>query len=228
MKRTSTMIRCISVLALTGLLLTGLVATAAAHENREVEGEFNFVVGFSNEPAYVNQMNGLELRIFYLNGDDEEPVEGAEQSLQAEIQYGGESQELELRGVFGEPGHYTADVIPTSTGAYTFQITGDIDGTEIDETFTGGPDTFSEVAAIGELQFPANGEGNGDSSSADGTDQTAAIAIAGVVAGLLGLVAGGAAYYKVSSAGGPNPAQKRREQRIAQQRQQQQQGAQES
>jgi hypothetical protein len=214
MKRAGTYVRRITALALTGLLLAGLAATASAHESREVAGEFNFVVGFTGEPAFVDQMNGLDLRISYLNGDEEEPVEGAEETLNAEIQFGGESRELELRGVYNQPGHYTADILPTETGTYSFQITGDIDGTEIDETFEGGPDTFSEVAATDELAFPG-----GSNSAGDGSDQAAAFGIAGVVAGLLGLAAGGAAYYKVSNTGGKqqNPAQQRREQRQAQQ-----------
>jgi hypothetical protein len=232
MPRTSTLIRRISALVITGLLLAGLVATTSAHETREVEGEFEFVVGFMNEPAYVNEMNGLDLRIFYLNGDghsddgdesddqyasDAEPVENAHETLRAAIQFGGESHELDLRAVWGQPGHYTADVIPTATGAYTFQITGEIDGVQVNETFSAGPDTFSEIESRDELEFPAS-----SGSSSSDTNQIAAFGIAGVVAGLLGLVAGGAAYYKVSNPGGAkmNPAQRRREQQKAQQQKQ--------
>lgn len=217
MKRSMSTARRLITLALAGLLLVGLTSTVSAHETREVEGEFEFVVGFANEPAYVNQMNGLSLAITSLDG--EEPVEGAEESLNAQVQFAGESQDLELRAVWGEPGSYIADVIPTSTGAYTFQVTGEIDGVEIDESFQGGPDTFSEVAATDELEFPET-----SSASAGASDQTAAFGIAGVVAGLLGLVAGVAAYYKVSNPGGnKNPAQQRREQKLVERTRQEQQ-----
>jgi hypothetical protein len=233
MPRTSTLIRRMGALAIAGLLLAGLVATTSAHETREVEGEFEFVVGFMTEPAYVDEMNGLDLRISYLNGDDAaeddeaeaddqyasdaQPVENAQETLRAAIQFGGDSQELDLRAVWGQPGHYTADVIPTVTGAYSFQITGEIDGVQINETFSAGPDTFSEIEPRAALEFP---ESAGSSSTDD--NQIAAFGIAGIVAGLLGLVAGGAAYYKVSNPGGAkmNPAQRRREQQKAQQQKQ--------
>ena len=220
-------------------LATGLLSTASAHETREVEGEFQFVVGFMNEPAYVNEINGLDLRISYLNGggdsqDEQEgddhddngdshpsdaaPVENAEATLRVQVQYGDETRELDLRGVWGQPGHYTADVIPTQTGTYNFQIVGEIDGVEVNEIFRGSPDTFSEVESRDALEFPEEVP-----QTADDTDQATAFGIAGVVAGLLGLLAGGAAYYKVSNAGGkPNPAQQRREQRLAEQRENEQ------
>jgi hypothetical protein len=234
MRRTSTMIRIASALAIAGLLLAGLALTATAHETREVEDEFEFVVGYTTEPAYVGQMNGLDLRIFYLNGDghsrdddhndaddqyasDAQPVEGAEETLRAAIQFGGESKELDLRAVWGQPGHYTADVVPTSTGAYSFQITGEIDGVDVTETFSAGPDTFSEIESTDELNFPS-GRSSDDEG---GADQATAIAIAGVVAGLLGLAVGGVALYKVTDSGKPNPAQQRREAKKQQQQKRQ-------
>ena len=68
--------------------------------------------------------------------------------------YGDESMTLELEPVFNQPGHYRAIFFPTAIGAYTFHITGEIDGNEIDEEFTSGPETFSEVEPIEPLQFP--------------------------------------------------------------------------
>jgi hypothetical protein len=249
MTRNSTMIRRITATALAGLLLAGVVLTTSAHETREVEGEFEFVVGFMNEPAYVNQMNGIDLRINRIGGDAEshnddnhnddahdddqhangdhdhgsgEPVEGAHETLNATIIFGDQSMDVDLRPVWGQPGAYTADVMPTETGTYSFQFAGEIDGVQIDETFQGGPDTFSEVNSTDELNFPSSdASGGGDAGE---TDQATAIAIAGVVAGLLGLAVGGAALYKVTNSGEPNPAQQRREQRRAQQKQSDEQG----
>lgn len=242
MKQTSTMMRRMTVVGLVALLLAGLSSVTSAHETREVEGEFEFVVGFMTEPAYVNEKNGLDLRISYLNGaghshdddaddhdhgeaDDQyatesEPVENAHETLRAAIQYADETMELDLRAVWGQPGHYTADVIPTATGAYSFQIIGEIDGVEINETFRAGPDTFSEIEPRAALEFPES-----TTPSDGGSDQAAAFGIAGVVAGLLGLVAGGAAYYKVSNPDGgkKSPAQRRREEKLAEQRKQQRQ-----
>lgn len=220
----------LGILVVGVMLFAGMPESAGAHETREVEDEFEFVVGFTNEPAYVNEMNGLELRISYLNGGEEQtdddqnedqdgseasPVEGAHQTLEAQIQFAGETRDLELREVWDEPGAYTADVIPTETGAYSFQIMGEIDGTEINETFTAGPDTFSEIEPRTALEFPGNGEGD----VAGGSGQTAAFGIAGVTAGLIGLALGGAALYKVSTTGEPTPAQRRRQQKQAEQKQ---------
>jgi hypothetical protein len=183
------------------LLLAAIGSTALAHEHREV-GDFEFVVGFMNEPAYVNELNGIDLRI--TRGDD--PVENAHETLRAAIIFGEEVMEVDLRPVWGQPGAYTADVIPTTTGTYSFQFIGEIDGQEINETFRGGPDTFSEVEDRAALEFPAD-----PPQVAGETDQAMAIGIAGVVAGLLGLIMGAAAYFKVSS----TPAR----QRTAQQQQ---------
>ncbi len=235
MKRHTSAIRRITVVATAALLLVTLAATVSAHETREVEEEFEFVVGFMNEPAYVNQMNGIDLRISYLDGDhdhddengddhdhdhgaaddqyasDDPPVENAHQTLNATITHGEDSMDVELRPVWGQPGAYTADVIPTTPGTYRFHFHGEIDGITIDETFTGGPDTFSEVASTDELEFPEGG-----AMAATDSNQAAAMGIAGVVAGLLGLLVGGVAYFKVSGSQ-KSPAQQRREARIAEQ-----------
>lgn len=185
-------------------LAAGFTGGASAHETREVDG-ITFTVGFSNEPAYVNEMNGLELQLAQGEGDDAEPIEGAEQSLDATINFGEDTRDLELRAVFNEPGSYTADVIPTETGAYTFHITGEVDGVEIDESFQSGPDTFSEVNARDTLEFP------GGEASASDDDQAAAFGIAGVAAGLLGLVAGVAGYYKATNNASSHTAGQRRQ-----------------
>ncbi len=222
----------VGILAVAGLLFASLPGSASAHETREVEGEFEFVVGFMNEPAYVNEMNGIDLRISHLNGhednhDDEgddhghnggEPVLNAHETLDATIIFGDQTMDVELRPVWGEDGAYTADILPTRTGTYSFRFHGEIDGVEVDETFQGGPDTFSEVESTNDLAFPEAATGD----LATDADQTDAIAIAAIAAGLLGLAVGGAALYKVSNAGEPSPAQRRREAKQAQQQRQQQ------
>jgi glucose-6-phosphate isomerase len=56
--------------------------------------------------------------------------------------------------VFGEPGEYRADFVPSQPGKYTFHFTGTIDGEEIDEEMTSGPDTFSVVEDAASASFP--------------------------------------------------------------------------
>jgi hypothetical protein len=68
---------------------------------------------------------------------------------------------------------------------------------EVDESFTSGPETFSEIEAVDDIAFPAVAS-EGDSTSAatadaqDAADSARTLAIGGIIVGLLGLVAGGA------------------------------------
>jgi len=179
------------------MLLLGLAATASAHEHREV-GDYELTVGFTGEPALVNEPNGLDLRVQLGHGDDGTPVEGLQDTLDAEISFAGETKELELRARFGQPGAYTSDIIPTAEGAYTFRIVGTIEGMEIDETFTSGPETFAEVQSTDEIAFPAVETGADDGSSSavseaqDTADSARTLAIIGIIVGVLGLAAGAA------------------------------------
>jgi hypothetical protein len=149
----------LGLVTVVALLLPALVT---AHEHREVAGgQYELTVGFLNEPAFVNQQNGLSLRVVALAGDGATapadagtPVEGLTDTVEATVIYGDQEMELELEPVFNDPGHYRAIFFPTAPGAYTFHITGEIEGSEIDETFTSGPETFSEVEPIEPYQFP--------------------------------------------------------------------------
>ena len=86
------------------------------------------------------------------------PVEGLEQTLQVEITHvpTGVSRMVDLRPVFGKPGDYTADLIPTAQGVYEIRVFGAIEDIEIDETFIsqGGGGNFSDVLPATELHFP--------------------------------------------------------------------------
>ncbi len=150
---------------------------ARAHEHRDV-GDYSLVVGFLNEPALVGEPNGLFLSVSKhaegtgpSNGaehaDEGEhseeggeeggtPVEGLEETLQAEVIIGGgaETMPLELEPLFGQPGAYVAHFIPTRVGDYSFRIFGSIEGMDVDERFDSGPETFSSVNDVADLQFP--------------------------------------------------------------------------
>ena len=213
----------IAILASAFVVAGGLFSTdsALAHEHRAV-GNYEFVVGWLNEPALAYEPNGLDLRVsFFPNGVPEiteeneaeaeaaaQPVEGLEETLQAEIIAGGGAQtrELTLEPAFGEEGAYESPLIPTVPGDYSFHIFGKIKDQDIDETFSSGPETFGVIEDPSEVQFPeklpSNAElqtevdalGNGDSSSASSSDDTArALGIVGIIVGVLGLGAGGLA-----------------------------------
>jgi hypothetical protein len=136
-------------LALVLVLLSLL--PVAAHEGREV-GEFLITFGWRVEPAYTELLNGPELSI--VEHDSEAPVEGLESTLQLEVSFGPASRVLALRPVFGEPGRYTADLIPTQPGDYTFRLTGLIGDVEVDETFTSADGEFSTVEPVADIRFP--------------------------------------------------------------------------
>jgi len=114
------------------------------------------VVGFAIEPAYEGQKNGVELRVSEGEGDAAVPVEGLQETLQVEVTHveSGISQIMPLRAVFGSPGRYTNDWIPSMPGAYRFRFFGTIGEVTVDESFESGPDTFGSVEPAAELYFP--------------------------------------------------------------------------
>lgn len=178
--------------AVLSAVLTTLVGIGAtlAHETREV-GELTFVVGFLDEPVYSGQKSGLDLRI----SRGEEPVEGAEESLEAEVTFSGQSRVLEVAPVFGQPGAYRSVFFPTAAGPYTFHVFGEVNGQAVDESFTSGPDTFGEVQDVTGGQFPvvlpAAGDTARDAEAGANAATTATIALvvggAGLIAGLVAL-----------------------------------------
>ncbi len=170
--------------------LLALPAVALAHEVRQV-GDYQFVVGFMGEPVFTDQKSGLEFQVTR----GEEPVEGLEESLEAEVIFQGQARNLQLEPRFGEPGWYQSVFFPTAAGPYTFHISGEIEGQAIDESFTSGPDTFGEVqdATSGQfpVAFPATGDLVRDAEAGAAASTTATIALvlggAGLLAGLVAL-----------------------------------------
>lgn len=185
-------------IAVLGALLTMLAGTGTvlAHETREV-GDHTITVGFIDEPVYTGQKSGLEFRV--MRG--EEPVEGLEESLEAEVSFDGQSRDLPLATRFGQPGWYQSVFFPTAAGPYTFRIFGEIEGAPFDESFTSGEDTFNEVQDVAGGQFPvvlpAAGDTARDAEAGAAAATTATIALVLGGAGLLtGLVAVGLALAR--------------------------------
>ena len=166
---------------------------ALAHERREV-GRYTLVVGFLNEPALADQPNGVDLRV--TNTETKEPVNGVEQSLSVEVMAGGRTLPLKLRAVFGQPGKYAADFVPTRPGQYTFRFVGHIEGTPVDQRFESGPGRFNDVESVAGLQFPERGISTVEASQQLQALQAQAaqaqlVGFAGLAVGILGLLAGG-------------------------------------
>jgi hypothetical protein len=178
--------------AVLSVALVALTAGGAvAHEEREV-GDHTFVVGFIDEPVFTGQKSGLE---FLVSHSGEEPVEGLEETLQAQVTFGSETRDLEISPRFGEPGAYQSVFFPTAAGPYTFRIFGEVEGEAIDESFTSGPEGFGEVEELAGGQFPvqfpstADVVSDAESGAAAATQATIALvlAIIGLLAGLVAL-----------------------------------------
>jgi hypothetical protein len=183
------------------LLIPFTLSTALAHGHTTV-GDYELVIGFHNEPAYQSEPNGLDL--FVTNTKTGEKVNDLADTLKVELLFGSTKKELTIRPQWGEDGAYTADVLPTVAGDYTWHIWGDIKGTPVDVSMTSSPETFSAIRGKAEVAFPAAeatpAELQAQVAAAQQSAQMAlivgaagaALGVAGIVVGFLGLRARGA------------------------------------
>lgn len=162
---------------------------ALGHERRVV-GPYTFVVGWLNEPAYVNAMNSLDLTVTETTGA--KAVEGLDKTLKADVTFGGSStpQPLTLAARFGQPGKYSGFVLPTKVGEYIFHIVGTVGTMNVDEKFESGPGRFGSIESTDPLQYPAKVVPNADLGAR--LDQLQTLVIAGIVLGGLALLASAA------------------------------------
>jgi hypothetical protein len=178
-------------------LMTGLWMTqpVSAHERRKIGGgKYEVEVGWDKEPTLANQSNAATIMIYQADGKT--IVEGAEKTLHIKIAFGGgEPKEFPLKATWGKPGYYVANIIPTRAGSYLFTFTGTIDGTPIEETFESGPGRFADVASSDDLYFPSIASTTAELKAIrDEVGTVRSIGIAGVVIGIVGVIAGGAAF----------------------------------
>ena len=154
--------------------------TTSAHETREVATDYSFVVGFISEPAIQGDTNGIWLEVTMA----EAPVLGLADTLQAQVIFGDQTRDMTLTPAFGEEGVYEAVFIPSEPGDYTFRFFGQIDGVDVDETFTSSPEGFDSVAPRADFEFPG---GTGEVGRTDDTTSVAMPLAAGAVVLLLGV-----------------------------------------
>jgi hypothetical protein len=195
-------------LLLAALLVPFTVSVATAHGHTEV-GDYTLVIGFHNEPAYQGEPNGLDL--FVTNTKTKENINGLADTLNVEIIFGSSKKALAIKPQWGRDGAYTAYVLPSEKGDYTWHITGDIKGTPVDVSMTSSPDTFGSVEAKSEVAFPAAeatpAELQAQAAAAAQTAQMAlivgalgaALGVIGIAVGVLGLRARGAAVAPAAS-----------------------------
>jgi hypothetical protein len=175
------MSRLLATLAAAAVIVSSFAFTtnvALGHERRAV-GAYTFVVGWINEPSYVNLLNSLDLTVTETSGG--KAVEGLEKTLKADLTFGGSTtpQPLTLAARFGLPGKYSGYVMPTKVGDYTFHITGTVGTTNIDEKFESGPGRFGSIESTDPLQYPQKVLSNADLAARLDSIQT--LVIAGIV-----------------------------------------------
>lgn len=148
----------LAAIAMALALLGATTARASAHERRTVGG-YNFVVGFLNEPSYLEAPNGASITITTSDG---KTVDDAQKTLKVEISTGGASQTMDLKAVFGKPGAYSAEFIPTKAGGYSFRFFGTLGTQQINEKFDSGPGRFDDVKTRSDVEFPTKVPSNGE------------------------------------------------------------------
>ena len=172
-------------LVLFAAVVFGSYGAALAHGQTQV-GDYALEIGFHNEPVYQGDANSLDL--FVTNSKTNEKVNGLEKTLQAEIIFGSSKKPLTLAPQDGVDGGYTAAVIPTEVGDYTWHIWGTIESTPVDVTMTSSPTTFGSAEAKAAYAFPA-----AEPALADVKAQAASassLALIGLIVGIGGVILG--------------------------------------
>lgn len=186
----------LGVIASAVMLISLLMApaVASAHERRAIaNGKYDVVVGWDVEPAYANAKNGAGIRISKAGTNPAEPVTGAEKTLRVEMRQGASTRTFALRAVFGQPGYYVADVLPTRDGDYQWTFTGSIGTDQVNEKFDTADGKFDAIQASTALEFPI-AQPDADQLNADvqsaraAASQAQLTATIGIVAGVLGLI----------------------------------------
>ena len=239
------MLRKLSITLAVALLTMVSATSVFGHEDRE-EGEYIFKVGFLDEPAYEGQRNAVSLRVTKMKAEEkgeghgetmqkdmaEEsdhahdgpatvPVEGLEATLQVEVTHvpSGASKVMNLRAAWNDPGHYLADLIPTSPGHYRFRFFGTIEGNEIDTTYDSraGGGRFDDIREASTIHFPETVASGRELESAvrgarteaqqardaaagaeDSVSSASMLGIVGIVLGAIGIALGGISMLRSS------------------------------
>ncbi len=158
------------------------------------------------------------------NQENTAPVEGLQDTLHVEVTHvpSETSRTMTLRAVSGEPGHYVADLIPTSPGHYRFRFFGRIEENPVDKTFDSraGGGGFDDVQSASVIHFPETvasareieGAVRGAQTTAQeareeavnaggGVFSAIALGIIGIVVGAIGIALGGIALLVSSRRG---------------------------
>lgn len=149
--------RPVKMLAAAVLVLAAGAAQAHAHTTVEA-GIYSIEAGWGTEPPVVSYRNTL---VFHVTepGESEGVARGvphAFRSLEAHVESGGASKQL---GVSADqrPGHYFADIIPTSAGSYSVRIEGELGGERVELSVP-----VEDVERTAVLDFPPRASGGSE------------------------------------------------------------------
>lgn len=127
--------------SLFAFLLLCIPALASAHEHRilEINGKtYDITMGSLNEPVVIDDKTGVEMNVWEigtgaLSGG---PVIGLEETLKVEIRANGQARMQDLTPAWGEEGSYHSIFYPTMEATYRYRLVGTINDVPVDLTFT--------------------------------------------------------------------------------------------
>lgn len=169
-------------------------ARVAAHAEFDVGGgKYVMEIGFRDEPTYAGLPNAIYVHVEQYGTGGTTPVEGLASSLKAEVTAGGKTKEFAL--VPTDAGSYEARFVPTALGDYTFRIFGSIDGADVDQAVTSGPQTFNSAEPLNNVEFPVSQPDMAQlqaevRAAQDAVALARTLGIAGLIVGALGLIVG--------------------------------------
>lgn len=209
----------------TVVCLTLLQATPVAAHDVHTFGRVTVALGWLHEPAYVGVDNAVQVLVKDASGKAITDI--SDKDLTVEVSLGNAklgAQPLQPTADpdtgLGTPGEYEMHFIPTAPGAYTFHVRGTVSGQAVDDSVTAGPSTFDEVRDPAAVEFPNKVPALSDLSTkvdrntarieslrsdsgaaaSAAQDRADTALVVGIVALVLGLLAGGAAGALVARA----------------------------
>jgi hypothetical protein len=149
---------CDTALGAALFLALAVSSTASAHVVKQF-GTYSVAMGWLHEPTYVGVENSIQVVVKDASGKPVDDLQPGDLTVVVSAA-GQQTAALPLQPSFdpdtglGTPGEYTASIIPTQVGDYTFHLSGSVHGQPVDETATSSDQTFNSVDAGTDVQFP--------------------------------------------------------------------------
>ena len=169
------------------------VSTVSAHTSFPT-GPYIVEIGWLNEPPVAWQPNAIVVNLSAANQSaSSAPVKLDYSGLTLQVSYGGQSKLLTLQPQSEDtPYNLMGVMTPAVMGKYTVMVTGKLDG-DLGSTPVSITMQPEEVVGLDSVQFPNLAQGQASQSSAPGW-----MPVAGLVAGILGILLGAVALVRKS------------------------------